>query len=163
MKEKLSLRNQTIIYCFNKGYRVKEGIVYDPNGNPIKAWLDTQGYYLFSPSNSPYKDKNIRITIHRFVAYQKYGEKIFEEGIEVRHKDNDKLNNLDENILIGTHQQNMLDIPAELRSYYAGKNNSKYDDDKVKEYHRKTRSYKKTMEKFDISSKGTLHHILNKC
>lgn len=41
---------------------------------------------------------------------------------------------------------------------------SKYKEKDVKEireYHNKTKSYKKTMEKFGISSKGTLFFILN--
>ena len=32
----------------------------------------------------------------------------------------------------------------------------------IKEYYNKTKSYKKTKDKFNISSSGTLWHIINK-
>ena len=43
--------------------------------------------------------------------------------------------------------------------------NPKYRDNefvnRVREYYKKEGSYKKTMEKFGITSKGTLHYMLN--
>lgn len=110
-----------------------------------------------------------RIRVHRLVAYQKYGDRIFEEGIQVRHFDNNSENNLDENIRIGTPSQNMMDCPEEdrkRRAKIANKAarlvNIKYDVEEVRKTYAKLRSYKKVKEIFGISSSGTLHNILNR-
>ena len=47
---------------------------------------------------------------------------------------------------------------AKLASSYWQKHNP----DVIKKYYAKEKSYKKTMEHFNISSKGTLYYILNK-
>lgn len=57
-----------------------------------------------------------------------------------------------------------MDIPKQVRikkSLHASSFLKKYENDEVKKYYNKTKSYKKTMSKFNISSKGTLHYILN--
>ncbi len=57
----------------------------------------------------------MQMQVHQIVAYQKYGEEIFSEGIKCRHKDNDKLNFSHENILIGTALDNFMDNPESMR------------------------------------------------
>ena len=52
----------------------------------------------------------------------------------------------------------MLDIPKEQRIINAG--HRKYPYEEIKTFHSKTKSYKMTMKKFQISSKGTLNNIL---
>lgn len=95
---------------------------------------------------------------------QKYGDKLFEKGIETRHKNGIKTDNSWNNILIGNHSQNMMDIPKQIRvkkALHASSFLVKHNKDEIKKYHEKYKSYKKTMDKFNISSKGTLHYILN--
>ena len=73
------------------------------------------------------------------------------------------MDNSYENILIGTHSQNMMDISKELRLKKALKATSfvrKYNKEEVIKFHNKSKSYKETMEKFNILSKGTLNYIL---
>jgi hypothetical protein len=68
---------------------------------------------------------------------------------------------------MGTYQENLLDIPKEIRvakAKHASSFITVYDDETVKsikQYHSQTKSYKMTMEKFGISSKATLHNILH--
>ena len=55
-------------------------------------------------------------------------------------------------------------MPKEDRLKYAlnaTKHVRKYDKQEVRDYYNSCKSYAKTMEKFNISSKGTLHFILN--
>lgn len=59
--------------------------------------------------------KIVYVRVHRLQAYQKYGNKIYQEGIDVRHLDNNKMNCAANNIAIGTRTDNMLDIPLEIR------------------------------------------------
>ena len=113
-----------------------------------------------------YGKQTINISVHRFVAFQKYGEIVFNSDC-VRHLGGDAKNNSFDNIEIGTHQENSLDIPKEVRvatAKYASSFIPVYDDETVKsikQHHSQTKSYKMTMEKFGISSKATLHNILH--
>ena len=153
-----------LIEAYRRGYRVINGDVINWKGNKLKLSKTTNGYFIFN-LNLERKPRNIKV--HRLVAYQKYGDKIFEEGIQVRHLDNNSENNLDENIGIGTPSQNMQDCPEEDRIERAKNASShirKFSNAEVEEIrrtHAGIRSYKQVMEIFDISSKGTLHHILN--
>ena len=154
---KFSKNNQYIIRAAEKGYKVINGEVISPfSVKPLSLRPDTRGYYRFKIKND--KNVSVSVNVHRLVAYQKYGDALFEEGIEVRHKDGNQVNNLDDNILIGTHSDNMMDKPKEQRIIDAS--HAKYPHKEIIEYYKKMKSYKKTMEKFKISSKGTLHFIL---
>ncbi len=154
--------------AYEKGYKVIDGQVYSPSGrklslrkNPKNGRFDF-GYYKQG------KGKR-RIHVHRLVAYQKYGELMFEKGIECRHLDDNKENNLDDNISIGTHSDNMMDVPradriarSKIARQAAKEVTIKHNAESIKKAYRETKSYKKVMEMFNISSKGTLNYILNK-
>jgi hypothetical protein len=92
---------------------------------------------------------------------------MFEPGIQVRHLDGNSLNNLEENIELGTQSQNMMDIPEEKRkshSILATTYNRRFTDNemgKIRNYYKSCHSYKKTKTKFNISSSGTLWNMLN--
>ena len=66
------------------------------------------------------------------------------------------------NIEIGTNSENQLDVPREIRVAAAEKATPiKYNNVKdIREYYAQCGSYKDTMEKFGITSKGTLYYIL---
>lgn len=148
--------------AYEKGYRVRDGIVYGLKNNIRKPDICRKGYYRFTFPMGSRKDNTRKmycVWVHRLVAYQKYGDQIFEEGIEVRHLDGNSLNNLDGNIEIGTHSDNMMDIPQEQRRINAGNQSRIYPHKEVLDYYNQTRSYKKTMEKFGIKSKGTINYI----
>jgi len=146
----------------NRGYFVCEkGELYNPQNKKIGK-LSNRGYIYFTLKIN---NRKTNIFSHRLQAYQKYGDNLFQKGIEVRHKNNIKTDNSWNNILVGTHSENMMDIPKQLRikrAIHASSFLRKHNNDEIKKFHKKYKSYKKTMEKFNISSKGTLHYILSK-
>jgi len=156
MKEKIE------IIASHRGYQVTdEGQVIGARGEPLsKVTITSHGYHYFSLRVN---GKSPRLYTHRLQAYQKYGSKLYEEGIEVRHLDGNRLNNSWDNILIGTHSENMMDIPQQIRikrAKYASSHIIKYNKKEVIAFYIGCKSYKDTMQEFNISSKGTLHYIL---
>ena len=161
-------RNETIAH--KKGYYIWNNSVYNRKGSKRKINYDSNGYPYFTITKGSRKTKNkksVHITLHRFVAYFKYGEKIFERNIQVRHLNNNKNDFSWKNIAIGYPSENSLDNPQELRLKYAinaSKNIRKFNNETIKEireYHNKYKSYKKTMKNFSITSSGSLYYILN--
>ncbi len=144
-----------------RGYVVSEdGIMYNPKGEEIGHKNDN-GY--IKTNIRPNKGEHHSVLAHRLQAFQKYGQALYLKGIVTRHYDGNKLNNSWDNILIGTHQQNMLDIPEQIRikkSKLSWKNTREYKREDVRLFYNNCKSYKKTKEKFNISSSGTLHYIL---
>jgi len=113
-----------------------------------------------------YYGKRVTIAVHKYVAYLKYGDKIFDDGIEVRHLNGNSLDNSYENILIGTHSDNMLDIPKNVRikkAISASSKNRKFGDDIIKNIMNDKNngmSYSKLCEKYN-TSKSTLSYLFN--
>jgi len=147
-------------YAFDKGYRVtKEGSLLNPNGEVIGTEKD-KGYICTTMRfNGSFK----RLMAHRLQSFQKHGIKIYENGIVTRHLNGNPLDNSWDNIAIGTYSDNMMDVPKEervKRAIHAASFCKKYNNDEVINFYENCRSYKKTMENFNISSKGTLNHIL---
>lgn len=149
-----------VLELYKRGFVVsEEGVLYNKNG--IEVGSIVQGYHRVSIKVG---GENVYVNTHRLQAFQKYGYKLFEEGILVRHFNGDSLDNSWDNILIGTNSDNQMDIPEQIRvrrALHATSFVRKYDKEEVKKFHAESRSYKKTMEKFGISSKGTLNFILN--
>jgi hypothetical protein len=129
-----------------------------------KLYTNKNGYLFFSVRfNNIKHPKNI--PVHRLQAYQKFGDTIFDKNVVVRHLDGNPQNNSYENIGIGTQSENMYDIPKEKRiahAKHASSFNILYDAEKVKEFYYNCKSYKLTMEQFNIPSKSTLHNIIHK-
>jgi hypothetical protein len=163
----VSQMNKNVVLAYEKGYRVKNGEVVSPfSGNARNLGIHARRNYKryrFSIRDAAGK-KVYPVEVHKLVAYQKYGDKMFEPGIQVRHLDNNSLNNLEDNVAIGTKSENEMDKPKEVRqrtSVNAATAIRKFTDlemDEIRKFHT---SYKETMEEFDITSKGTLHYILN--
>lgn len=101
--------------AYQAGYRVTEqGDVISPySGKPLKLWMRKHGYMSFS------YDHTDKVWVHRLQAFQKYGERIYEKGIQVRHLNGDSLDNRAENIAIGTQSDNMMDRRPEDRIAHA--------------------------------------------
>lgn len=144
----------------SKGYKVtEEGQLINPKGKEIGTIVE--GYY---ETFIRVDKKRVKLKPHRLQAYQKYGKALYGGGVVVRHKNGDSSDNTWGNILIGTQSDNMMDMPEEKRRKRANHATSfmrKHDKEKIKKFHKKEKSYKLTMEKFGISSKGTLNFILN--
>ncbi len=149
-KEKIALSRGYFVNCM--------GDLYYKN-NERKLRKNTKGYF----------DANIRIggklhhlSPHRLQAYQKYGNDLYGEGIQVRHLNGNPEDNTWENIAIGTQFENMQDIPPNIRRLNSSLVSKKHPHHKIISYYNKVKSYKLTMNKFNLSSKGTLFFILNK-
>ncbi len=154
-----TIRTKAIIFAYKKGYHVINQEAYYKHKKLTK--YITKSYYHFGVKDS--RKKVVNIPIHRMIAYQKYGTKIFKKGIVVRHLDGNHLNNEYSNIKIGTHQDNRLDIPIKKRlqlSLHATSYVKKYDHEKIIDLHKKGNSYSKIMKEFNISSKGTISYII---
>lgn len=151
--------------AYSLGYYVdKSGQAFNPSGKKIGG----NGQHAYSRFhimiNDGKKRKKVSVYIHRFQAFLKFGEKIYKKGLEVRHLDGNRLNNKWENIDIGTHSDNMMDIPKEERIKHASKGNKIYSDEQVKEmyflYHRQGYSYRQLMDRYNISSEGTVRSLI---
>lgn len=151
---------EALVIAYNKGYRVIKGQVISPRGKIRKIRKSNSGDLSFRISAG----SNIygAAVVHRLVAYQKYGDELFREGIEARHLDGNRNNNNEENIVIGTHSQNMMDIPKEIRVNKARHASTKYNAEPIKKDRELGMKYKSLMKKYNIKSKGTISYIINK-
>ena len=111
-----------------KGYRVNDkGMVVSPSGKLRKLksysapWSGTgrerTSYHRFNVVD----DRGVRVPIpvHKLAAYQLYGERAMEEGVQVRHLDSNSLNNRLSNLKIGTASDNSMDQPEHERKQRA--------------------------------------------
>jgi hypothetical protein len=159
----MSFKQIGIKAAFDKGYRVdRQGIVFY-KGRERKLQINRSGYYYFGIKVTGFKRKIFNVPVHRLQGYQKFGEVSFQEGMEIRHKNNVSTDNSESNILIGTHCENMMDMPAELRvarAINASKSITKYNHAAIKAFYEQCRSYKKTVFEFKLSGKSILHYIL---
>lgn len=157
----MTKNQEGIINANKKGYIVdKEGNVFYKNK---KRKLSNNCNYLRFTIR--YNKVHFYIKVHQLQAYQKFGDKIFENGIVVRHLNGNSLDNSYENIGIGTHQDNILDIPQEIRlkkAIHASSFSQKYNHKEIYDFYMSCKSYKKTMEKFGITSKNLINYIKNK-
>lgn len=159
----MSKINESIREAKRKGYYV------DKNGN---VFSNQKQLALRTPKSNRKQftirmdGERVTIPVHKFVAYLKFSKKCFEDGIEVRHLDNNSLNNSWENIEIGTHSENQLDISSEIRkkrATYASQKIRKFTDDevvKIKQDRANGFTYKMLCEKYN-TKKGTLSYLFN--
>lgn len=140
-----------------KGYSISpKGDMIRPDGSKIGG-TKKEGYMC---TGLRFDDTTLSVFFHRLQAFQKYGNKLFEKGIVVRHLDGNPLNNSFENIAIGTDHDNAMDIPKEKRRLRAS--HPIYDHEAIVADRAEGMSYKNLMKKHGISSKGTLSFIINK-
>ena len=151
------------------GYTVtKEGILLNRNGIQVKGRIKDRkrDYYNFDIRIGPRKEnKKVHCMIHRLQAYQKFGDKIYEKGIVVRHLNGDRYDNSYDNIDIGTNKDNKNDIPKELVFINCGQISRKYSKEtieSIRKDYENGMSYSNIMIKYNISSKGTVHYIIHK-
>lgn len=100
--------------AFEMGYRTTpEGGVVGLNGRLRALQYKRDGYARFTVRYS--QDSTFTTAVHRLVALELYGEALYAEGIEVRHRDGNSLNNRHNNILLGTRSDNAMDKTPETR------------------------------------------------
>jgi len=107
------------VAAFDKGYRVNDygdvvshtGYIMKPQGGP-KARYYTFCFCLPMKDGKRHKQS---IAYHQLAAYQKFGEAALGDKVDVRHIDGNASNNRLSNIAIGTHRENMMDVPLSVR------------------------------------------------
>ena len=169
MEYSLSKTAQALIWAYKKGYIAKNNQVISHLGNSLKL-RKTKGYLNFSvrPDWETNRTRTYNIYIHRLVAYEKFGDKMFDGDLLVRHLDENPLNNHPDNLELGTDHDNMMDRKPEARLRYALKAtivNRKFSDLEIELIRQDSKIHKLTypqiMKKWNISSKGTLSYIIN--
>ena len=160
--------NKNEKYAYNKGYRItKEGIFKNPVGEILKGYKHNgyRKYKIRVPGNY---NKYYHFKLSRLQAYCKYGDKIYNKFIVVRHLNGIRDDDSWYNIEIGTQSQNILDCPKDdrnKRAYNASRKIVKYSDKlvlKIREEHKLGMSYRKLQKKYNISSGATMWHIIHK-
>jgi hypothetical protein len=149
--------------AYEKGYRVtKDGQLLNPKGKVIGN-LSVKGY-----QRTAFKLNKVHILhTHRLQAYQKFEDKLYEDGIVVRHLNGNSTDNSWDNIAIGTYKDNALDIPKEKRKRDTSKANKaqiKYPKDfviKLKKEYKEVKSYRKLSRKHGISL-TSVWNLINK-
>lgn len=117
----MSKTNEAIREAHRRGYIVlDDGAVISPYGTirsqRIRGNKKKDRYYYISMA---FDKKSFPLPVHKLMAFQKYGEKMFENGICVRHLNGDSLDNAVGNIAIGTLSNNMMDQLPEKRLLHA--------------------------------------------
>lgn len=97
------------------GYTVIDGFLYNKNKELVKTRPDKKGYLYFDIILESKPRHSVRIYIHRLVGYAKYGERILGKELVIRHLDGNSLNNMENNLALGTQKDNILDIPEKVR------------------------------------------------
>lgn len=158
----MSKNNIALLQAHNRGVRISTcGKKIITAKGEFEQRSFTKGYPAISVRVG---EKTYKVYWHRLQAFQKYGEELFKKGVVVRHKNSIRTDCSVDNILIGTMADNNMDKPMEDRLKYAINATSyvrKHNASEVKAFYGINKSYNKTMEEFNISSKGTLHFILN--
>lgn len=109
------VRTNVLLATFAAGYTINHaGVVWSPRLRELKLIPDHEGYLYFSGKRIAGL-ATLTVRVHRLQAFHKFGNRMFEPGLEVRHLDNDSSNNSRDNIGLGTHQENCLDVPVEVR------------------------------------------------
>ena len=158
------MESKSVILAYKKGYRVLDcGGIVNFNGDNVNLSKNSRGYLKFTIRHNA---KKVTVFAHQLQAFQKYGDELYKKGVLVRHINGNPLDNSYKNIEIGLQSDNMMDIPEAIRyakSLHATSFVRKHDAEKIAAFYIENgRSYKKVMQQFDISSKGTLHYILKK-
>lgn len=103
------------------------GYIYTPEGRRLALSLGGQQRY---PTITVYchelavelgrKRAGFSIPAHKFAAFILFGDKVFEEGVQIRHM-NGVLNIAEVDLALGDAKTNMQDIPEEIRKEAARK------------------------------------------
>lgn len=112
-------KNRNAELAFKLGYRsTTEGIV-SPSGRLLKHNTHGRAKYpsigFRPPVSIAGKRCMLDLDVHQLVAYEKFGDMVFDPMLEVRHLDGNILNFSRDNIDLGTRSQNYYDKPLETR------------------------------------------------
>jgi hypothetical protein len=99
--------------AFRRGYRVNDaGQSLNPSGEGV-GWVDPKYGYIYITIK--FNGRSTHFSAHRLAAFQRFGDALFQDGIEVRHLNGVEGDNSIENIALGTKSQNMMDKEPAVR------------------------------------------------
>lgn len=155
----MTKQEEIIRLALDKGYLVdKEGKVHNCLGIELSLSKNKKGYLSFNirlNGGNP-----TRLFVHKLQGFQKFGEKIFEDDIVIRHLNGLSTDNSYKNINIGSQSENMMDVPKVKRVVNAS--NPKYPHKDIVEDYKKGLTYSELGLKYKIKSKGTISFIIKK-
>jgi len=138
-----------------------KGILKNRKGEVVGS-LNRQGYQKIQITLD---GKCKEVFTHRIQAFKKFGRKMYEKGIQVRHLNDIKIDNSWENIELGTAKDNYYDRgkksiqESQKRATQASIKYSKELIEQAKEYYKETNNLKATAKKFNIPE-SSLHYRL---
>lgn len=151
--------------AFNKGYWVDSlGNCFSPSGEKIGYFCPNSQYEQIKVAVATGKQRHI--AVHRLQAYQKYGEKIFEPGVHVRHLNSNTFDNSWDNIAIGSASDNMMDKTPEVRqsAALAGSRVRRKltweEMEQLRQEHKAGDSYRVLCARYSLA-KSTVSYIVN--
>lgn len=155
-------------YAYEKGYRAtKRGEIIGTSGKTLKLQTHASGELYFGVRAPKELGRKMwHCKVHRFIGYIKFGGRIYEDDILVRHPNNDMEDNRWENIELGTRSVKQHDFSPEERHNFAanaGRSKSNMTMEKarkMRELHKQGIPYSKLMKKFGIS-KTSVSDIVN--
>lgn len=112
----LSRHDKIIIKAYEVGFRFDFDTLemVRPSGKR-RDLSNYSGKQRYPTDGFSFDGEHLTFKVHRFVAYQKFGECLFEEGIVVRHLNDIKCDLSFDNIVLGTISDNSRDIPIDKR------------------------------------------------
>lgn len=109
----MKVTHRRCIEAKERGYWVDDsGQMFGPKGALSIKCRGLQRYPTFS---SNWGGRVFGIPVHIFVSYYRFGLDTFKEGLVVRHLNGDSTDLSLDNIVLGTHSQNNMDKPKEVR------------------------------------------------
>lgn len=157
----ISKTNAALLAAVDKGYYIKDGKAYSKK-KELSLSISRSGYKYFCIR---FSDERYTVSVHKLVAYQKFGCSMFGPGVQVRHLDGNSLNNMDDNISIGTSVENASDKldSVKLKAALIATSFVKvHDHVNIQKDRKSGMTYTQIMSKYNISSKGTVSFIINK-
>jgi hypothetical protein len=99
-----------------RGYTAdREGNIYGPRGNRLKLRQQGNKNRTYPHFGVNLNGQTIGVAAHKFISFLKFGEAAIAEGVHTRHLNDDPQDNRWDNIAIGSHSDNMMDKPKEIR------------------------------------------------
>lgn len=145
--------------AFDKGYRADlSGNVSSRHGRTLTLQSSRKGYLNFGVCD--YDGKFRRCFVHRLVAFQKFGDAIHGEGVQVRHVDGNQRNNSPLNLILGSASENAFDKPRATRQRVSGNANRRHNHADIISSYRSS-GFTETQKRFSLS-KSTLAFIVKR-
>ena len=119
-EEWVSKINDAVVEAARKGYRVDDnGSVISPRGITRKLATKDRSGHKVSTFTVGFRGGSFPVPVHKLAAYQLYGDKCFEPGMNIRHLNGNSQDNSPKNLALGTGSDNCMDVPEHRRKAHA--------------------------------------------